>query len=113
MHNHPIIRRFFAGLLLLLFVFGSTPKKTLHDFFAHHTDLSARRVGDTHAAQIIDKGFSCNCESLVVVFPFTETLGTPELIAPSFTWPVRSSEIRNTFHQVLVRYSGLRGPPHA
>jgi hypothetical protein len=113
MHNNPIIRRFFAGLLLLLFAFGSTPKKTLHDFFADHKDLSARRTGDIHTAQLIDKGFSCDCESLVVEFPFTETSGIPELTAPSFFWPSGSSEIRNTFHPGMVRLSGLRGPPRA
>jgi len=113
MYNNLTIRRFFAGLLLLLFAFGSTPKKTLHDIFADHTDLSARRTGDTHSAQLIGKGFSCDCESLVVEFPYTQSRGIQELVAPSFSWPVRSSEIRISFHQVLLRCSGLRGPPRA
>ncbi|HZE83461.1 MAG TPA: hypothetical protein VE035_04090 [Puia sp.] len=111
MARHLIIRRFLAGLLLLLFTFGTTPKKILHDLFAHHKDMSARTGGNIRTAQLINSGFSCNCESQVVESPFTEALTPLELILPSFTWPEKFSRIDTISHWALVPYSALRGPP--
>ncbi|HMH23769.1 MAG TPA: hypothetical protein VK563_18415 [Puia sp.] len=108
-----IIRRFSAGLLLLLFLLGNTPKKTLHDLFAHHKDLSGRSGGEASKAQVGNKGFSCNCESQVVESPFTQVITHLELIVPSVNRPEKFSTIGNAWHRLPSSYAGLRGPPIA
>jgi hypothetical protein len=99
-----------AGGLLLLFAFSITPKKPLHDFFANHKDTPVKSSGNK-TEQFSQAGFNCNCENLVVEFPFaassfTETPGRPVIYRS-----VPYSQIIDVFHPAPPRYFELRGPP--
>jgi hypothetical protein len=106
----PTIRRISAGILLLLFAFSLTPKKTLHDFFAHHKDIPLK-YGDTKAEQLCQSGFTCNCENLVVESPFTATMVSIELQTPVIVGSTQYRMIRSTFRKLPPLYFELRGPP--
>jgi hypothetical protein len=104
------IRRSFAGGLLLLFAFSITPKKPLHDFFAHHKDTPVKSSGDK-TEQFSQAGFNCNCENLVVEFPFTASSFPEALIRPVVYRSAPYSRIIDVFQQEPPRYFALRGPP--
>jgi hypothetical protein len=108
-HSH-VIKRFSAGLLLLLFAFSNTPKKTLHDFFARHKDVPIRS-SVSKTARFVQSGFNCHCDDLVVELPFIAStpLPSPATVAPCR--PVAYPEIRTLFAPAPPRYTGLRGPP--
>jgi hypothetical protein len=110
LNRSPIIRRFFAGLLLLLFAFSNTPKKTLHDFFANHKDVPVRSSG-SKTLQFSQSGFNCHCEDLVVELPFIGAMPLPELATPACWRPVAYPAIRSASRPAPPRYFELRGPP--
>jgi hypothetical protein len=112
LNRSPIIRRFFAGLLLLLFAFSNTPKKTLHDFFANHKDVPVRSTG-SKMVQFSQSGFNCHCEDLVVELPFISSMPPLELTTPAPSRPVAYPAIRTAFFPAPPRYFELRGPPAA
>ncbi len=66
------IQRFVAGLLLLLFMFGNTPQKILHDVFAGHTDVAYKNNSRQADTQLTKTGFSCDYHNYVAESPFIE-----------------------------------------
>ncbi len=110
LNGSPIIKQLCAGLLLLLFAFSNTPKKTLHDFFANHKDVPVRS-SRSKTIQFSQSGFNCHCDDLVVESPFIGSLPSPELTAPAPCRPVAYPAIRTAFFPAPPRYFELRGPP--
>jgi hypothetical protein len=96
--------------LLLLFAFSITPKKTLHDFFARHKDTPVKSSGNK-TKQFSQAGFNCNCESLVVEFPFAASSFQEALIRPAAYRSAPCSRIIGVFQPAPPRYFALRGPP--
>jgi hypothetical protein len=103
-----------AGLLLLLFAFSITPKKTLHSFFADHKDTPIQAIDWTNVdkAQLSVAGYNCHVDNLVVESPFVETILRLDLDRPT-VWCIRYDPMECDFHQSIYRYSELRGPPTA
>jgi hypothetical protein len=106
----PVIKRFSAGLLLLLFAFSNTPKKTLHDFFARHKDVPVRFTA-SKTVQLTQSGFNCHCDDLVVEFPYIASTPVPDPVTPALCRPVAYPEMRTSFFPAPARYFELRGPP--
>jgi hypothetical protein len=103
------IRRVTAGILLLLFAFSVTPKKTLHDLFAHHKDLPATS-SHTKSPLLIQAGFRCQCDNLVVESPFLTQFQPADVFLPlSYRklYKAPTEKYPSAFHF----YTGLRGPP--
>jgi hypothetical protein len=107
--QHPILRRFLSGALLVLFALSITPKKTLHDWIVNHTDGVSHTV-KSDIAQLSKDGFNCNCQNLVAESPFTAGYQSVD-IAPGQSF-VEHPAIQ--LHQVYTStyfFFEHRGPP--
>jgi hypothetical protein len=105
----PVIRSLSAAFLLLLFAFSVMPKKTLHDWFANHRDISFS-PDDSQSPSYLVSGYWCHCENLVVEFPFVSDYAAVE-IAARLSFPVVHSSPSACFYAAHHFYSELRGPP--
>jgi len=106
---HNVVRRLTAGILLLLFSFSITPKKTLHDLFARHRDVPVRS-SQVVSPLLAQSGFHCRCDNQVVESPYVTDLPRLELLVPSgFGKPHVSAA--EDFPTTIQFYTGLRGPP--
>ncbi|MEO7120060.1 MAG: hypothetical protein ABIY62_03130 [Ginsengibacter sp.] len=95
-------------LLLLVFVLGITPKKTLHTWFANHTDSSSK-IPESKTPQISKGGFNCQLDDLVAESHFI-SFGTLVVVnLPSihsfFSLDIPCVISLSSFH------NNLRGPP--
>ena len=96
----------FLGCLLL----AITPKETLHELFANHTDGAYTFTHNTGKTQLAKDSIHCHFDS---VFTVNTLFSLP---ATSFTKPVFQSFIQKVFlQQVYVSLQNsaalLRGPP--
>jgi hypothetical protein len=105
------IRSIAAGFLLVIFAFGITPKRTLHNFVANHKDgIANKRINKIKGAVVNRAALNCQVDNLVCESPFTPEASTLCIASPKIF-----SSYRNIF--VSARYSsahisfGLRGPP--
>jgi hypothetical protein len=100
--------RSIAGLLLVIFSIGITPKQILHDFFAGHTDKRAVKTGNT-SCQLSGSGYNCHCDNLVAESVFVDAHAVFNFLSfASFS----SYVCKNiSFSSVIVAHSFLRGPP--
>lgn len=107
--GHSILNRSCAGLLLLLFAFSITPRKTLHDLFVSHTDGTPVdfKNGD---AQLSTAGFYCDTQSLVAESAFTATDGIV-VAAPAAVYSQPATVHLYLVHRVTYFFFSLRGPP--
>lgn len=99
-----------VGTLLLLFIFslGITPKKTLHQWFANHKDItSGAPVGKTQ--QLTKAGFNCNCENLVAESHFV-TFSSLIVINISSFYTFASYSTPSVIPYLFFQ-NNLRGPP--
>ncbi|MFT3825572.1 MAG: hypothetical protein QM731_16755 [Chitinophagaceae bacterium] len=110
MTKHPIIRSVIAGLMLLLFAFSITPKKTLHDWLVDHKDQSSMHV-KTGEALVGKTGFNCNCESLVAESPFTATTAFVKVQAISVLLPEQPCSKLPALYSETYFFFEHRGPP--
>ena len=102
------LKKISSLLLLVVFILGITPKKTLHTWFANHTD-STSKIPDGKTQQLTKAGSNCNCDDLVAeshFVSFSNPIVISNLVCYSFiscnnTTPVALS----LFHH------DLRGPP--
>ena len=70
MKEKKTIRSFFAGFLLILFAFSSTPKIYFHDVIANHKDLNPACNHPQVKACIHEQGYNCEVKDLVVTTPY-------------------------------------------
>jgi len=68
------IRQFLGAAMLLLFVFGNTPKQWLHDVFANHIDCKKITSTAKNVTQIGYLKFHCHCNDSVIESPFENTI---------------------------------------
>jgi len=101
-------RKFIAGLMLLLFMMGMTPRMFLHDIFTSHEHADGNR---SHTQEILPKGFQCDVKSLVANAPFIEEekFGLP-LVDIKYFHSYSEDFINFYYSGVFSDYS-LRGPP--
>ena len=95
--------------MLMLFAFGGTPKKFLHDLVAHHKDTKSKFSTGAHTS--LERSFyNCHTEDLVVESPFIEE--APPAIPPA---PAISNDTFIQFtHRLYALFpisTSLRGPP--
>lgn len=102
------LKKFSTTLLLLVFIVGITPKKTLHNWFASHKDSTSKiPVGNTQ--QLTKAGFNCDCNDLVaesnfITFSSLIVVNKPS-ISPFVFFCIPSLVSPSLF------YNNLRGPP--
>jgi hypothetical protein len=107
-HKSPKLEKISAILLLFVFILGITPKKTLHNWFANHSD-STSSVLPGNTQQLAKAGFNCDCENLVaeshfITFSSLNVVNFPSVHSfVSFSIPSLIS--LSLFH------NNLRGPP--
>lgn len=108
MQRVRIIKRFGAGILLLLFMLSIMPRLYLHDIFAAHQDI----ITNTSDAGpgIVKNGYSCDINDLVATSPFTET-GKAITIQPDIYFPVLHTRYTSQIATAAPDCFTLRGPP--
>ncbi len=107
-YNKQSLKKGVSILLLLVFALGITPKKTLHTWFANHTD-STSKIPESKTPQISKSGFNCQCDDLVAESHFI-SFGTLVVISlppihPIFSFNIPALISLYSFH------NNLRGPP--
>jgi hypothetical protein len=111
MKTQIILKRITAILLLAVFMLSVTPKKTLHDLFARHKDLSAASA-DAKNPFYLQSGFRCHCDNLVVESPFVGCVHAQDTPAADFH-VILNEPAPEKYCAVVGYYTGLRGPPSA
>ncbi|HVZ95942.1 MAG TPA: hypothetical protein VG847_03645 [Chitinophagaceae bacterium] len=106
--NSAFFRKAGSALVLAVFVLAITPKITLHNWFANHTDKTADRPA-SDKTQLSKAGFNCKVDDLVAEGHFIagshiEIINLPvAYFFPSYNLP--------GFTSGKVFQSKLRGPP--
>ncbi|NCI45441.1 hypothetical protein [Sediminibacterium soli] len=105
------IRKIITGLLLAVFAFGITPKRTLHNLIATHKDgklaVSDKSCDDT----VLSKAaFNCQCDNLVVESPFVPEVAGIAVVAPEHPAVYRPAFSQDVHIAPYFSFS-LRGPP--
>lgn len=108
MQKHPAIRRFAAGVMLMLFVLSIMPRLYLHDVFASHKDI-ANDISQ-HLTTIEKDGFSCDLNDLVATSPFTEA-STTIVFNTEIDFPVLHTRYTSQIATAAPECFSLRGPP--
>jgi len=100
-----------AGFLLVIFAFGITPKRTLHNLVATHKDgSSSAATVNNHDTTLGNATFNCQCDNLISESPFVAQAHA-FYISLNIAFPAYCSDI------IAIHYSsdhfsfGLRGPP--
>jgi hypothetical protein len=105
------IRKVVAGLLLVVFAFGITPKRTLHNLVADHRDGKAVAVTHDHSGQELSKAaFNCQCENLISESPFVSESYTVRSVSPVYFTSYTHGTVEEPYSSELFCF-GLRGPP--
>ena len=68
-----VIQKTLAVLLLAVFALSITPKLTLHQLVADHTDL-VTAIDNTDSEKVSTAGFKCDCDQLVAESPFADNV---------------------------------------
>jgi hypothetical protein len=110
LESNLIIRKLLAGFLLVVFAFGITPKRTLHNLLADHKDgktsASARPVGTVLARA----SFNCQCDNLISESPFVSDSVAEEITATNLFPVFITGGIQQPVSSSPLSFS-LRGPP--
>jgi hypothetical protein len=105
------IRRILAGIFLVLFAFGITPKLTLHNLVATHTDGRTKSLlPDPFSTQLNNASFNCQCDNLIIESPFVSETSLPfNIVSTCFT--VYQKIFAEAVYSSQQYCSSLRGPP--
>jgi hypothetical protein len=106
------IKKIIGIVLLAVFAFGITPKRTLHNLVADHRDGKAVASKASCDDTVLSRAaFNCQCDNLVVESPFVPGIAP---VAPEL--PVHTICCQTIFKQdacpAALFHSDLRGPPH-
>jgi hypothetical protein len=99
-----------ALVMLLLFTLSITPKRFLHDTFAHHKDVITYAAHDGHDQLSLD-GFNCDTHLLVAESPFTGNSLAIQAIPPLVFVTGFTAHLPAGLHLQSVTPTNLRGPP--
>lgn len=103
------IRKCITGLLLLLFVFSSIPRKVLHDTFTHHLDGSSQN-SKYASFEVQNSGLGCHCDDLYAQPVFDNTDFTFE-VSPLKPVAQKHASVLPVIYSSEIISFGLRGPP--
>jgi hypothetical protein len=109
LYKQSHIKRFVAGIFLLLFAFSITPRNVLHDLFANHIDKTTLSK-KSNSAQVKTFDYLCKCDNLVVESPFIESVQHFDF---SINAPFPQHRILTSYFFLSTRYFFFehRGPP--
>jgi hypothetical protein len=109
LYRNPFIKKFVAGILLLVFAVSVTPRQFFHDIITGHKH-SYTKYEDVLKIQPTKSTFQCNWQNDAVESPFTDQ---PCLqVDPPFR--VYSSYVNGytfSYYSAEQFFSSLRGPP--
>jgi hypothetical protein len=109
MKGGTVIKSFLAGVLLVLFAFSITPKKTLHDLVADHIDWSGVCAAPCKD-HIEPTGPHCEVAQLVAESPFVlYEQALPLVIAKVYSG--YSGFTIPSYHSCYRCFTEQRGPP--
>jgi hypothetical protein len=104
----PGFKKYSSLLLIFVFILGITPKKTLHTWFANHTDTTSS-TPVKKAQQLSKTGFNCKCDDLVAeshfISPVSLIVINSPIIHSFFSFDIIS------FVSIPLFHNNLRGPP--
>ena len=109
MYKDQLIRRFIAGVMLLLFAVSITPKQLFHDVITGHKH-SYVKTGDALNVHTPKSNFKCSWHSDAVESPFTDQPGF-EVDGPSPLYSSDYSYYTCSYFSAEHFFSPLRGPP--
>lgn len=98
-------------MLIGIFAFSITPKKTIHRWIADHKDQSLANAAQ-HGNMVGIAGYHCNTDNLVTDTPFNLYIHPLLLTAPAAI-SVYRGDMTASFYSLHHFYSELRGPPIA
>jgi hypothetical protein len=106
------IKKIIGIVLLVVFAFGITPKRTLHNLIADHRDGKAVASKASCDDTVLSRAaFNCQCDNLVVQSPFIPGIAPVTLRLPVHTVCYQAMIIQDACSAALF-HSDLRGPPH-
>jgi len=106
------IKKIIGIVLLAVFAFGITPKRTLHNLVADHRDGKAVASKASCDDTVLSRAaFNCQCDNLVVESPFIPGIAPVTLRLPVHTVSYQAMVIQDAC-SVTLFHSDLRGPPH-
>jgi hypothetical protein len=107
----PIIRKFIAGLFLVIFALGVTPKITLHNLVADHQDGRIKsNFSDPFSTQLSKSSFNCQVDNLISESPFVAAEAV-EIEKTSTHFPTLLTPLSERVYAALHYSYGRRGPP--
>jgi hypothetical protein len=109
LYSNQLIKRFTAGLMLLLFALSVTPKQLLHYAITGHKHNYAKS-GEPVNFKASKNNFQCNWDEQVVESPFTDEPDFQLPQPPTFFSSHINHYILSTYSAELF-FSALRGPP--
>lgn len=112
MQRLSFIRNLLTGFLVLVFALGITPKRTLHNLIASHTDGRQEALCKLphDQTQLSKAVFNCQCDNLVVESPFVPELMTVSLAPVSHTLQHQPGKVQESATPSVMSFR-LRGPP--
>lgn len=110
MRKNAFIRIITAFVMLLLFTLSITPKRFLHDAFAHHQDVITYASSDSQD-QLSNDGFNCDTHSVVAESPFTGHSPVIQADPPVVFVTPFATQLHAALHLQAVPATDLRGPP--
>jgi hypothetical protein len=109
--NSTQIRSVLAGIFLVLFAFGITPRLTLHNLVANHKDGRLKSsLPDPNSNQLSKAGFNCQCDNTIIESPFLQETVSQFVITVSAFEAYKNIFTENVFSSQEY-CSSLRGPP--
>lgn len=112
MRFQPVIQKWIALVLLLLFTMSSAPKAFFHDLIADHKDLPSCKETHHSSTVLHKKSQDCHCDHLVVTSPYVVAGSQFNLTAQLHFREINFSLYQISFQQT-VQYKESRGPPVA
>ncbi len=107
------IRSVIAGILLVLFAFGITPRLALHNLVANHKDGRSKFSSlpdGPFSKQLSKAGFNCQCDNTIIESPFLQEAGTASVVITSAFEAYKNTYTEDVYSSQEY-CSSLRGPP--
>lgn len=105
-----IIRSLLSLVLLVLFSFSITPRKTLHDLFGCHKEVKTNLRSDGKD-QVSAKNFHCSCQHPELQAPFHAQPIYAGLEGPATLDSNPVDLYTSALYNNTLLFSTLRGPP--
>ncbi len=107
-YKFSYLKKISSVLLFVVFLLGITPKKTLHTWFANHTD-STSKIPDGKTQQLTKAGFNCKCDDLVAESHFVAFSNPIVISNPAFYSFISCNTTPSV--SLSLFHNNLRGPP--